>query len=673
VSPVQSLRTWWQVQTGEEDTPFDGDSTAFFASLIFHLCLLVIMGLVPFILPERQISLTVATPVEEFDEEELTLPEEFASSPQVQEEIGANSVGSVQMAMSLAPVISDVSVVPSPLDMSPTVDGTIEINNEIQIATGLNFSDNLTVKGATGVGVSGASGAIDRLTEEILRSLEERKTLVVWMFDQSGSLAPQRRAIHDRFDRIYEELGVIEAADNPAFADHDDKPLLTSIMAFGQNVTLLTKQPTDNLAEIKQAVASIQQDDTGEERIFSSVYMAADRYKQYRMRDPVHDEPDRNVMLIVFSDERGDDFDGLETTIDICRRYRMPVYVVGVPAPFGREESLIKWVDPNPEYDQTPQWGLVNQGPETLLPERVKLEFSAAQEDPDPMDSGFGPFALTRLCYETGGIYFAVHPNRNVHRAVSEGEVAAFSSHLKYFFDPQIMRRYRPDYVSPEEYMHRARSNQARTALLMAAKKSWVSGLQPPREKFIRRSDADFANQLNKAQAEAANLEPVLADMVNTLKAGEADRQRETTPRWQAGYDLAMGRVLATLVRARSYNRLLALARTGGAFTDPGNNTLILGPSDELPEDPSLAGQAEEARRYLERVVQEHPDTPWALLARRELDAPCSWTWIEQFTDLTPRPRVGVGDGRGGDGGGGRAVAPAAVEDRPAKRKPPRL
>ena len=51
-------------------------------------------------------------------------------------------------------------------------------------------------------------------------------------------------------------------------------------------------------------------------------------------------------------------------------------------------------------------------------------------ENIDPIDSGFGPFALTRLCYETGGIYFAVHPNRNVHREVTEHEIDVFSCNL---------------------------------------------------------------------------------------------------------------------------------------------------------------------------------------------------------------------------------------------------
>ncbi len=662
------LKLWWQEQTGEEETPFDGDSSAFLVSLLFHMALLLTLGLIPFVFPNSQVTLTITAPTEEVEIKDLEVPKEFAFSPQPAVDIGANSVGDVEMAMSLAQEISEISDVPSPVEMDPVMDAKIEINNEIQIATGLHFSENLAVKGATGEGVTGASGAIDRLTQEILRSLEERKTLVVWLFDQSGSLARQRQAIHDRFDRIYEELGVIEASGNPAFAKHDDKPLLTSVVGFGQSINLMTKEPTDDLPAIKAAVAAIEQDDSGVEKVFSSVYMAVDRFKHFRIRSPVTNEPDRNVMIVAFTDERGDDQDGLESTIKMCRRYAVPVYVVGVPAPFGREETLVKWVDPNPEFDQTPQWGEVNQGPESFLPERIKLTFASNADDVDPMDSGFGPFALTRLCYETGGIYFAVHPNRNVNREVSRNETAEFSSYLKYFFDPQIMRRYRPDYVAPEEYLRRAQSNRARAALLNAAQKSWVATMEDPELRFVKRSEAELANALSEAQKGAAKLEPVLLDLYETLRAGEEDRTRETSPRWQAGYDLAMGRVLAAMVRTQAYNAMLAQAKRGMAFKNGENNTWVLVPSSDITVDSRLSKAAEKATEYLQRVIDEHPDTPWALLARRELDSPIGWTWNEEFVDLTPRPAGG-----GGNNNNPRDDVRRKIERGPAKRPVPKL
>ncbi len=673
MSVVENMRTWWQMQTGEEETPFDGDSGAFIASLIFHCFLLLALGLIPLVLRDHQVTLTVSAPIDEVLEEELKVHEDFAVNDRPTENIGANSVGDFEMAMSLAAVVSDVSDVPSPIDLEPTEIGNIEVNNEIQIATGLNFSKNMTVRGATGQGVTGASGAIDRLTEEILRSLDERKTLVVWMFDQSGSLARQRQAINNRFDRIYEELGVIEASGNPAFAKHEDKPLLTSVIAFGQNITLLTEKETDNLAEIKSAVDGIVLDESGTEKVFSAVFMAADRYKHYRMRDPVTDKPERNVMLIAFTDERGDDLAGMETTIDICQRYGTPAYVVGVPAPFGREETLMKYVDPDPQYDQTPGWGRVNQGPESLMPERVKAHFCSTQEDIDPIDSGFGPFALTRLCYETGGIFFAVHPNRNVYREVSEHEIDVFSSHLKYFFDPQVMRHYKPAYVSPDEYMRQAAANKARAALVTAAKKSWLGPELEPDVRFVKRSDAALAQSITKAKNNVAKLGPLLSDIHGTLRMGEADREKETAPRWQAGYDLAMGQTLASMLRAQIYNALLDEVGRGKPFEDPRNNTWRLVPTNDITLDGQSSTFATQAKDYLQRVVDEHPDTPWALLAKYELDRPFGWQLIEDYTDLTPRRAVGAG-GRGGGGAGvGRGVAGGAAPARPVRRPVPKL
>jgi len=42
------------------------------------------------------------------------------------------------------------------------------------------------------------------------------------------------------------------------------------------------------------------------------------------------------------------------------------------PAPFGRREASIKYVDRS-QYDQTPQWVSVRQGPESFMPELVKI------------------------------------------------------------------------------------------------------------------------------------------------------------------------------------------------------------------------------------------------------------------------------------------------------------
>jgi hypothetical protein len=669
VKMFQGLQTWWQRQTGEEDTPIDGDSGAFVVSLIVHLAVLVTLGLIPLVIKSNQISLVVeATPPEE-KEVELKLPEEFYFSEQPAEEVGANSVNGDAMALSMAPVISEISQVPNELEPQTDVSNvTIEVNNTIKLATGLHYSENLAVKGAAGEGTTGASGAIDRLTHEILLSLEERKTLVVWLFDGTASLIPQRQAIHDRFEQIYRELGIIEAAGNEAFEKYDDKPLLSSVIAFGGSTQFMTTKPTDNVAELKEAVANIKNDESGTENVFGAILEAAKRYDNYRYTTDLRPEPERNVMLVVFTDEAGSDQQRAEETIKYCRSRAMPVYVVGVPAPFGRRESLMKWVDPDPKFDQTAQWGLVEQGPESFLPERIKLSFSGSREDEETIDSGFGPYALTRLCFETGGIYFAVHPNRNVNRSVNRAETEAFSAYMKRFFDPEIMRKYRPDYVSINEYQKRASQNKARFALIQAAAQSQLGQMDSPTLRFVKSDEGAFVTALSTAQQAAAALEPKINAVFTTLQTGEADREKETVLRWQAGYDLAMGRILAVKVRTETYNAMLAAAKRGLKFKDPKNNTWVLEPSNEISAGSQYQKLADKAKMYLERVVQEHPDTPWSYLAQRELKDPFSWKWDEEFTDTTPR--------RMADGGNAPPPANDAammLKKPPPKRPPPKL
>ena len=116
--------------------------------------------------------------------------------------------------------------------------------------------------------------------------------------------------------------------------------------------------------------------------------------------------------------------------------------------------------------------------------------------------------------------------------------------------------------------------------------------------------------------------------------------------RWRAGYDLAMGRVLATKIRAESYNSMLAMAKTKLKFQNPKNNTWVLRAADEINTGSGAAKLAEKAKTYLQRVVDEHPDTPWAMLAKRELSEPIGWKWDETFRQppQPPQPRQNNGN-----------------------------
>ena len=632
----RKLRQWWQVRTRQEDTPLDGDVPFWLFSLALHLAVLIALARIFIPIPGyRDMVVTVDAPEEE-KLEAPQMPPEIHFDDLPADEIGADSDKGSEAAFSQAIEFSEVPEIDTAVDLELRVKGELEYDNTFmeQVATDVAA---IPVKGSVGQAVSGAAGAVDRITEEIILSLRERRTLVVWMFDQSASLDRQRNEITSRFDRIYEELGLLAEAGSDAFTKHEDKPLLTQVYAFGSNVSAAFKRPTDDLDEIKKAVRSIQTDESGIENVFAAVNLAANEYRNLRRISSTTGDRERNVMIIVVSDEAGDDIDNLDAAVHVCKKYEMPVFVIGVPAPFGRTETQVKYVDPDPNFDQSIQWLPVRQGPESLYPERLKLNFSNSDDRFDLLDSGFGPFGLTRLAYETGGIYFSVHPGRDQNR-LRRGNTEEYTAFLSKFFDPKLMRRYRPDYVSVSTYRSRLEANKARFALVQAATQSWVTSMEPPTLRFEKLNEANFINTVSQAQRAAASLEPKINRLYEILRVGEEDRDEMVTLRWKANFDLAMGRVLATKIRAESYNAMLAMAKTTLKFKDPKNNTWLLRPADEISTGSQSKKLAEKAKFYLNRVIEEHPDTPWAMIAKKELSTPIGWKWVESYTE-PPAPR----------------------------------
>ncbi|MFG0266644.1 MAG: vWA domain-containing protein [Rhodopirellula sp. JB055] len=652
----------------EDESFWDADETvAMVGSMLVHLIVILSLALVQLQNPVDDEAVVMIAPPPEY-EEAVDLIEEIVVSDQPQVEIGADALAEFDMAEASAATFAEIANMVSPVDLEPTDLGDIMVNKMFSqpVAPQDRLLDQ---KGRVGQGTAGASGAVDQITFEVMQAAEERPTLIVWLFDQSGSLTRQRQDIRDRFDRIYEELGLLrEQLDSKTAGEDPNGPaeprVLTSIIGFGEKVQLFTEEPTADLDRIKQTVADIPVDNSGTERVFTAIESAAKQYKSLR-RNAGPRGPKRNVMFVVVTDERGDDAHLLESSISSCRKWGIPVYVVGVPAPFGREHTLVKYVDPDPEYDQTPQWAQVDQGPETFLPERVQLSFTGDFEQEPVIDSGFGPYGLTRLCYETGGIYFTVHPNRNVSREVRRGEIDAFTADLRAFFDPTAMARYRPDYLSPQDYVKAVKRSPLRQALIAAAQIKNVSGIQRPQTRFVKRDEAGLAQALTVAQQDAAKLEPVLIQLAATLEQGLKDRDEEESLRWLAGFDLAYGRVLAQKVRTETYNAILAKAKRGMPFEDPKNNTWVLKPADEISVGSKWQREADTAREFLERVVAEHEGTPWAMLAKKELEVPIGWKWTETFTDLSP-PR------RNGGNGGNNNPPPRDDQKRMIKRAPKR-
>ncbi len=230
-------------------------------------------------------------------------------------------------------------------------------NREMMVAASeLDLTSAFEVTGTT-EHTGGVEGAIDRLTNEIAASLREKETTVIWLFDASLSLRERRDMIADRFDTIYgqlDSLGVLA-----------EERLLTVAATYSDKTTLLTEEPTADVAKIAQAIRDIPDPDSGDEYVMTAVHQVTAKFMTQRTRLR------RNVMVVIVTDERGDDFQSLDAEITRLKRAGIKVYCVGNAAPLGQVEEMVPWTYEDGFVQQLP----VDRGPESAVPQVLALPF----------------------------------------------------------------------------------------------------------------------------------------------------------------------------------------------------------------------------------------------------------------------------------------------------------
>ena len=272
----------------------------------------------------------------------------------------------------------------------------------------------------------------------------------------------------------------------------------------------------------------------------------------------------------------------------------------------------------------------VLQGPESMELERIQLDFFDGDQTNDIVDSGFGPFALERLCRPTGGTYLTIRPGQPGQALSLRMRSSDWPDPLAPKFDRNTMRSYRPQYVTRAAYEDSLRANVARQALHDAAKLPAIHFSRPLIVDFKPRNQADLVRRVSEAQKDAARLTRPLATLHDTLRSGLPGRKELKARRWQAGYDLALGRATAARTRIQGYNEMLAALKRDGAFQQEGSTSWYLEPADTSEMSSSVDKLAKTAKQYLQSVVAEHAGTPWAFVAQQELQTPLGWKWVEQ-------------------------------------------
>ena len=485
--------------------------------------------------------------------------------------------------------------------------------------------------------VSSYGVALGRITQELLRMMRTSRVHVVWMFDESDSMKDDQEEISANFHKVYEELGIQLKQD--ARLRRDKEILWTTIVGFGERVHPLTPKPTSDLRQIQRAIAEIPIDESGLENMCEALKQILEKHGPQAARNG------RKLVIILVSDESGDDGQKVEEVVERTKRYKAPVYVLGREAVFGYPYAHIRWKDP--KYGLT-HYLRINRGPETAYPEC--MQWNGFHPRWDVFPSGFGPYEQMRIAKESGGVFFMLPgEEENLH---------GHGANEKRKFDFLDMKEYVPRLEARRIYEQKRQKSESRRSI-------WniIKMLNPHLDEeliiqhhhYSMKPD-EFRKQGLEGARRAIRAMGLITQALETIERIRPLRDKESARRWQANYDLLHAQLLNYRVRLFQY--LLALDRHAYSTPkpkDPKSNEWRIRRVPEMIEpDPaqfervkqffklkmdydqfveSMQENHRRSRELYEFVMKEHAGTPWADRAARELRWGYGMTFFDFFYD----------------------------------------
>lgn len=436
--------------------------------------------------------------------------------------------------------------------------------------------------------------ALDQVAREILRHLADHKLTVVWLFDESSSMKDDQKAVKSKFDRIANELRQnIDPSKKAAGA------LNYVVVGFGEGIHFEVEKPTADVDVVAKAIDRLRVDDSGIENTMHAVGAVIEKYGRLVTKD-------RRLLIVLVTDESGDDGASVEEARQAAVSKSVPIYVIGRQSLFGYDRAHLRYVDP---VTKDVYWPTIKRGPETADVELV--QWDGLHERWDEQPSGFAPYELARLAKATGGIYFLLPSEENMRVRTRE---QAYSI--------KTMKEYVPDYESRITYAENRNKSEFRRNLyeIIQVTKGFP---------FRRHFPIEPAAMLEAINAEYPIVTlrlNILIDIEKRLKAMAKLRDREPEKRWQAHYDLMLAEIMTYQIKAYEYRACLEeMAKNPPKPKTMPNPSLVVewvldhSQDRKAPKEKTEKVYAE-AITLLKKVIERHPKTPWADLAQDELN-----------------------------------------------------
>jgi hypothetical protein len=197
-------------------------------------------------------------------------------------------------------------------------------------------------------------------------------------------------------------------------------------------------------------------------------------------------------------------------------------------------------------------------------------------------------------------------------------------------FPKKIMDFYAADYQTwdelesrvmkePDKYPLRSAVLQAKKAMDEAEKLDLTEQISGP---INEKAKAGFLDLQKPAALAIFELENVLAVMEEAAEK----RKEEPSKRWLAHFDYTMARLQARLIYINEYNYILGDIRADRLpALEGGNDGWQLGFREKLSTNETMS---RELGKLWAKIGKDYPNTPWALLAKREAIYAMGLQWV---------------------------------------------
>jgi hypothetical protein len=201
-------------------------------------------------------------------------------------------------------------------------------------------------------------------------------------------------------------------------------------------------------------------------------------------------------------------------------------------------------------------------------------------------------------------------------------------------FSPEVLAVYKADYVSILDFKDKEAEFPLRSAVartVQALRENINNTRMRPTipGNLMDKQLLGFKNQVKAEQESVAQRALILKDLVKELTELSEKYRAGETPRCQVLFDYALLRLKARVVHVVEYNFSLAQIRTDSLVPlKEGENAYKLTPQDKVTANEAYIKQyVKDLKKGWTALPQNHPDTPWAVLAPREQAVLLGLTW----------------------------------------------